>query len=98
MKAKWEIVLSLGGLFALLMWAKPHLDARPESQSEDVVIQTMQSLQTQTISGPSLILAFTIVAAFGWRSITQEQKYNSCLGPLLSVGLGGIALWLLYML
>jgi hypothetical protein len=98
MKAKWEVFLTLGGLFVLLMLAKPHLDARPPAQSGDWVLDTLRAAQGQTISGPSLIVAVAIVAAYGWWSITQEKRLNGCMGPMASAGLGALALWALFML
>ncbi|MBI1297780.1 hypothetical protein GC175_22825, partial [bacterium] len=98
MRAKWEIPLTLGVLIALAMWAKPHLGAQPTSPSGDVVVTTIRTLQTQTIGGVGLIVAVAIVGAFAWWSITQERKLNGCLGPVASVVLGVVALWLLYML
>lgn len=98
MKAKWEVVFTLGGLSALLLWSKPYLDAQPASTGDDVVVSTIRTLQTQTIGGPSLIVAIAIVGAFAWWSLTQERKLNGCMGPLASVGLGALALFLLYVL
>ena len=100
MKAKWwEVVLVLGGLSALLMWARPHIDARSPSTSGDVfVVETIRAAQTQTISGVNLIVAVAIVAAFAWWSMTQEKRLNGCVGPVASVALGALALWMLYLL
>lgn len=98
MKHRLEIVLTLGGLSALLVLAKPHIDAQSPTTSGDAFVEVIRTLQTQTIGGVNLIVAVAIVGAFAWWSLTQERKLNSCMGPVASVGLGALALWLLFML
>lgn len=62
------------------------------------MIDIIRTAQGQTIGGLDLIVAVGIVGAFAWWSLTQERRLNGCAGPVASVGLGALALWLLYML
>lgn len=89
-KVPWDVVITIGGLLALMFWADPQIEANPVPRLEnDNFTNFIEMGREISLSGQNLLIALVGLGLFAWFVFRYEGEMNGCVGPLVMLAMAG---------